>query len=95
MKAWVKSILSDQPGSQSSSRLLMLVFAVFALIVLSCYIYVMSRSHDVERVRILANALPFIFSGCAALLGIPYSVGKISSSVSDIIASLRKTGKEE
>jgi hypothetical protein len=94
MKSWIKSILSDEPGPQSSSRLLMLIFAAFSLAVLSAYFYVLLTTANIDRVKLMCEAMPYVFSGCAALLGIPYSVSKVSSSISDIVASIRGVKKD-
>jgi hypothetical protein len=84
------SLLSSEPGSLSSGRLMMIVFAAFSLVTLTAIVWHCIHLQDSAQLHEWLSALPSIFSGCVALIGLPYGLSKAGSSISDIVGSLRK-----
>jgi hypothetical protein len=76
MKKLGLSILTSDPSSLSSGRLMILTFPVFALVVLSCVFVHILKMKDVATAHEWLSALPSIFGGLTALCGIPYGISR-------------------
>lgn len=84
------SVLSSEPGSLSSGRLLMCIFAAFALVAMTAVGVHVLRLKDTAQLHEWLTALPSISSGLAVFIGLPYGLSRGGASLSDIANSLRK-----
>lgn len=88
IKKHIKDMLSGRYGTISSARVLMVVFALFAMSILASIIHRMLGINQPELLSVWIGGLPAIGGILVALIATPYTVNKSSEAISDIVSAV-------
>lgn len=86
----LRELLSGRFQTLSTGRVLSAMFAVFALIVLSLVVHRMLGITDPALLTAWNGTLGTLGGVLLGLVGVPYSATKLTGSLSDIIAAIKK-----
>lgn len=88
MGIFVQGLLSESDGTPSSTRLLMLTFAVWTIVVLSCVVHHMVFLIDLQVLTAWLAAFPVISGVLAGLITLPYSVNRGLNTLGSIVSAI-------
>jgi hypothetical protein len=87
-----KSAVTGPSGRISSSRCMMIVTGVFAMVVIAVIVEHMLQLHSPQELAAWCAALQTVGGILVALAGLPYTCGKLSGSLGEIVAAIKKRG---
>lgn len=93
LRTHTKAMLSGRYGTISTGRVLSVVFGAFTLVVMALVVRRMLTISDPALLHEWVNALPALGGVLFGLTGLPYSATKVTGSLADVIAAVRK-GRE-
>lgn len=94
---FLQGVFSDGNNVPSSARIMMLVFSIFAMVVIGCMVYHMIHLHDPAQLGIWLPAFPMVVTVLTGLIVAPYTVSRGASTMSDVLtamASARQAKKD-